>query len=60
MKKINARWSSFIHALSNFGHRQITEETQWRKWGITLWKETTYIGCECGKCFYGKPTFDWK
>lgn len=52
MKKLKAYWKQYWHCywnsiLFDTDHRMITEV----KYG-----KVTYIGCTCGKDFYGKPT----
>lgn len=62
MKKLKAfilrGWHCLHHTLRfhfNPPHQEINESKVWLFKGITIWKDTYFIGCSCGKCFYGQP-----
>lgn len=59
LRKTKARWLRFWHCLSNgfnIGHRMEDMMIESRFNGIPVSKETTLIGCECGKIFYEKKS----
>jgi hypothetical protein len=56
MKKTKAKWMRFWHCIGGglVGHRLVTGYDVSKFYGVTVKKKTIYIGCECGKTFYGK------
>lgn len=56
MKKVIANLMLVFHSIRNglIGHRMIREYKCYRFGKITVYERTTFIGCECGKIFYGK------
>ena len=53
MRKTKARWYRFWHCFYNY-HRMVDRVTDIKLGGVRVKRETTYIGCECGKIYYQK------
>ena len=71
LSKTKARWLRFWHcfhqaSMLRTGHEMVDESVLIirkipfikRKFHVTT--RAFYIGCECGKSFYGKTLTDWK
>lgn len=60
MKKIKAKIKRYFHCLyftiKEGGHRLSDYKNIYYMFGIPVWSNSFWVGCECGKCFYQNMT----